>query len=370
LCRAKFLSTEEMAKLLGQIPELESATVNDIVRVIARARADANFRELLSYLDRYLGEYVRSMGTRWVVGENDVEEFIKAKRLRSLSGKTIRDEVRYIRLALSELNWVLEPDGVRAYLAELVNDGERYVARHVAVSLKSPLKTVLKPRDPALYRLLYDSFSVYKPKSDNHVKLPILEQLRQIWVKLPSIESKFYFTILAECGLRPSEPFLVDIEDVDFEHGVIRIGKVTETKRALVAFLRPEAADWVKVNYLPAREALIKAKLGVVKADYLGVNADAEDWARRLIPFDRDRLRKEIKGIARQVLGREFELYELRKFFATCMISQGVPESIVNTLQGRAPPSEFRILVEHYWSPRHEELRQWYLRYAPKVCCT
>jgi len=35
------------------------------------------------------------------VGENDVEEFIKAKRLRSLSGKTIRDEVRYIRLALS-----------------------------------------------------------------------------------------------------------------------------------------------------------------------------------------------------------------------------------------------------------------------------
>ena len=41
LCRAlKFLSTEEMAKLLGQIPELESATVNDIVRVIARARAE------------------------------------------------------------------------------------------------------------------------------------------------------------------------------------------------------------------------------------------------------------------------------------------------------------------------------------------
>ncbi len=69
------------------------------------------------------------------------------------------------------------------------------------------------------------------------------------------------------------------------------------------------------------------------------------------------------------MLNREFELYELRKFFATHMISQGVPESIVNTLQGRAPPSEFRILVEHYWSPRHEELRSWYLRFAPKVCC-
>ena len=46
------------------------------------------------------------MGTRWVVGKNDVEEFIKAKRLRSLSGKTIRDEVRYIRLALSLIGFL------------------------------------------------------------------------------------------------------------------------------------------------------------------------------------------------------------------------------------------------------------------------
>jgi len=371
LCRAlKYLSTEELAKLLGQIPELEPATVNDIVKVVARARADAGFRELLlSYLDRYLGEYVRSMGTRWVVTEQDVEEFIKAKRLKGLSEKTIRDEVRYIRLALSELNWILEPDGIREYLAELVNDGERYVARHVAVSLKSLLKTVLKPRDPALYRLLYESFTVYKPKANNRVKLSSLEQLRAIWQQLPSVEAKFYFTLLAETGLRPSEPFLVSIDDLDLEHGVIRISKVTETKRSFVAFLRPEVVDWVRESYLPAREALIKAKLDIVKADYLGVNANAEDWARRLIPFDRDRLRKEIKETAKQVLGREFELYELRKFFATWMVSQGVPESVVNTLQGRAPPSEFRILVEHYWSPRHEELRQWYLRYAPRVCC-
>ena len=38
--------------------------------------------------------------------ENDVEEFIKAKRLRSLSGKTIRVEVRYIRLALSLIGFL------------------------------------------------------------------------------------------------------------------------------------------------------------------------------------------------------------------------------------------------------------------------
>jgi integrase len=254
-------------------------------------------------------------------------------------------------------------------LAELAEEGEQYVLKHTTYSLKSFLKTVLKPRDPGLFALLYNSFTTVHIRNHNKVKLPTIDQLRQIWARLPSIESKLYFTILVECGLRPSEPFLVSIDDVDLEHGVIHISKVTETKRAFIAFLRPKVVDWITREYLPIRESLVRAKLDIIKADYLGVKPNPEDWARRFIPFDRDRLRKEIKDVARQVLGRDFELYELRKFFATYMISQGVPESIVNTLQGRAPPSEFRVLIEHYWSPRHEELRQWYLKHAPRVCC-
>jgi integrase len=208
LCRAlKFLSHEELAQVLGQVPEPEQASINDIIKVIARARADPGFREvLLSYLDRYLGDYVRSMGSKWVVTERDIEEFIKAKKLKGVSEKTIRDEVRYIRRALAELGWVLTPDGIREYLAELAEEGEEYVLKHTTYSLKSFLKTVLKPRDPALFRSLYDAFTVYRPKTNNHVRLPTLDQLRQIWQGLPTVESKLYFTLLAECGLRPSEP--------------------------------------------------------------------------------------------------------------------------------------------------------------------
>ncbi|MFP3316117.1 MAG: hypothetical protein RXN91_07240 [Caldivirga sp.] len=74
LCRAlKYLSTEELARLPSQVPELEPATVNDIVRIIARAKVDANFRDILiSMIDRHLGKYHRSMGTRWVVSEQDI----------------------------------------------------------------------------------------------------------------------------------------------------------------------------------------------------------------------------------------------------------------------------------------------------------
>ena len=151
---------------------------------------------------------------------------------------------------------------------------------------------------------------------------------------------------------------------------MLRIGKVTETKRAFIAFLRPEFLDWVKQVYLPHRVDWVeRLSKGWLASGWFTPDV-VEKAKQKLIPFDQSRLRREIKEAAKQVLNGDLELYELRKFYATWMISQGVPESIVNTLQGRAPPQEFRILIEHYWSPRHEELRQWHLKFAPKVCCT
>ncbi|WP_243666881.1 hypothetical protein [Vulcanisaeta sp. JCM 16159] len=152
-----------MAKLLGQVPEVEPASVNDIIRVIVRARADPEFRDLLlSYMDRYLGDYIRSAGRQWVVSKEDIEAFIKAKKLRGVSEKTLNDELRYIQRALAELNWVLSPDSIREYLAELMEESP-HVARHTAVSLKSLLKEVLQPRDPGLFAMLYHASRQLSP---------------------------------------------------------------------------------------------------------------------------------------------------------------------------------------------------------------
>ncbi|MCG2880825.1 MAG: site-specific integrase [Vulcanisaeta sp.] len=366
----RFIDVEEYARLVGSAPPLVDATPDDVIRVIKKALVDRSFRNLLfDMLRQAFGEEFREYRTSWVVTERDIEEFIRAKRLKGVSEKTIRDEVHYIREALAELGWNLTPDGIREYLAELAEEGEEYVLKHTTYSLKSFLKTVLKPRDPALFRALYDAFTVYRPKSNNKARLPSIEQLRQIWQQLPTIEAKFYFALLAETGLRPGEPFLLSVDDLDLEHGMIRIGKVTATKRAFIAFLRPEFLEWVRQVYLPHRQAWVEKMARAWEASNLFGQDVVENAKRKLIPFDQSRLRREIKEVARQVLGREFELYELRKFFATWMVSQGVPESIVNTLQGRAPPSEFRVLIEHYWSPRHEELRQWYIKFAPRVCC-
>jgi len=101
-----YISHEELAKLTGQTPEVELATINDLIR------ANALFRErLLSYLDRYLGDYVHSAGNKWVVSEEDIEEPIRTKRLEDRSEQTIKDEACYIRHAPAELNCFLSLDG-------------------------------------------------------------------------------------------------------------------------------------------------------------------------------------------------------------------------------------------------------------------
>ncbi len=107
LCQALKYVTEDELKLLlkGIVPEAR-ASLNDAVRVIATARVDPEFREfLLGLIKEYLGDYITTLQQTWHITEKDIEDFIRAKRLKGLSDKTIRDEVHYIREALAELGW-------------------------------------------------------------------------------------------------------------------------------------------------------------------------------------------------------------------------------------------------------------------------
>jgi len=106
LCEALKYVTEDELKLLlkGIVPETR-ASFGDVVRVVATARVDPQVREfLLGLIKEYLGDFIGTLQQTWHVTEQDIESFIKAKRLKGLSEKTIKDEVRYIREALAELN--------------------------------------------------------------------------------------------------------------------------------------------------------------------------------------------------------------------------------------------------------------------------
>jgi len=48
-------------------------------------------------------------------------------------------------------------------------------------------------------------------------------------------------------------------------------------------------------------------------------------------------------------------------------VGKGVPPAIINILQGRAPPREFKLLEERYTVLTLETLRRYYEENAPKV---
>ena len=87
---------------------------------------------------------------------------------------------------------------------------------------------------------------------------------------------------------------------------------------------------------------------------------DIEKWKKKLFPYRDDVLRNKIYEIMDKALGKRFELYALRRHFATFMQLKKVPPLAINILHGRVEPNEFRILKENYMVFTIEDLRKFY----------
>ena len=371
LCRALAdLTPEELAKVLGNQPEPAKATYNDLLKVIATARVDERYRGLLfNMIAQYFPEYLTSPVRRYVVREPDLEAFRDALMARNLERDTINRHMLYLRRALAELKYVIDVDGVNRLISRLLSEGRQAAARHTVKAIRMFTKLVIARRDRATASELLGSIRPLYDKPKPPPQLPTVDELRAIWRALPNPESQLYLTLLAECGLRPGEPFLIKMENVNLDDGLIWIMNVTRTKRAYFTFLRPEVVDWVKATYLPRREWVLRFEEGKVRPENLGVKANLEDWRQRLLPFDQDRLRREVEETARRVIGRVIVPKILRKFWATWMVNQGVPAVIVDLLQGRVPLNH-RVLAQHYLAPKPSDLRELTLSRIPKICCS
>ncbi|RLE55240.1 MAG: hypothetical protein DRJ40_08610 [Thermoprotei archaeon] len=109
----KYLTVDEYVEVVGEKPPVEEATVNDIIKVISKALRDPEFRKILiTYLERYLGDYIRACSSTYTVSEEDIEYFVKVLRSEGRSEKTIREHLRYLRRALSDLDFTLSPEPV------------------------------------------------------------------------------------------------------------------------------------------------------------------------------------------------------------------------------------------------------------------
>jgi Site-specific recombinase XerD len=357
---AEMLAQDELSDAIYglKVVEVDATTA---LSVVVKAMKDEKFRNFfVSILYQYLGDYLKNVSSTYIVTEEDVKKF--EKLLQGKSKSTIVMRMRYLRIALTKLGYELSPDSIRDLIAELSEDSSN-VARHTANSLKLFIKTVVKEKNLQLAQLLYNSFKVPKSKYKYKPQPLTLETLRRIFDNIDHLGAKAFFLLLSESGLRVGEVYSLKMNQLDLENRIIKVMKESETKRAYISFIHTETKKWLQEVYFPYREEFIRTYEHVVGQ----IGADVEAWKQKLFPFQLADLRSSIKEGMRKVLGKEFRLYDLRSFFASYLIKNGVSPMIVNILQGRAPPAQFQILQNHYFVMSEIELKKIFDEKGPKL---
>ena len=355
-----FLSEEEFTRLVGSERKLEALGIlkngvldySLVLEILNYALKD---KYLLNLIAKWFYENVAHQIPRVVaVKKEHVEKFEKI--LATRAKKTRVDRLRYLLKALDDLDWELTPEKLEEYILELYEESP-HAARHTACTLKLFIKTVLKDST------LYNSFKVPKTPEKLVARALTLDDIVEVASEIEHEGARAFFILLAETGLRPSEVYSLTLGQVDLDSRTIIIGKISETKRSFLTFLHKTTADYLKEVYMPFREEFIKKYEPCVKnlPDF-----DLAAWKTKFFPFKEWVLRKEIYG-AMDKVGRRFRLYDLRAFFSAYMTKRKVSPLVVNILQGRLPPREFKILQSRYLPFTEEDLREIYERNAPCV---
>ena len=357
---AEYLTPDELLQLTAGV-DTSKIGINEAIGVIVKATKDPEFRELfLSLLQRSLGEFIKAASYSYPVTSEDLQTFKKLLE-KNKAKHTFDDHWRYLNRVLKDNNYVISLEKIKDYLLEQEEES-MHRARKMAIVLKLFIKEIVRSKDPILAQILYYSFSIPQPKTKYKPSILSLDVLKSIFNNIQGLGAKTYFLLATETGLRTGELFRLTVDQVDLKHRVIKLMKTNETKRAYITFLHKETAEWIEKNYLQYRESYIRRFWGGVRT----IGQDVEKWKMKFFPMNEDKIRAEIKTTM-QKAGKVFRIYDLRAFWASYMIKQGVSPMIVNILQGRTSPGQFQILQEHYLPFSEEELREIYEKYAPKL---
>jgi len=357
---SELLTVEELSDIIYGLKTVD-VDPTTAISVIIKAKKDEAFRNFfLTWLWQELGEYIKEPSNTYIVSEEDIKLFEKIMSTQRAKN-TAYMRVNSLKRALAELNYELTPTKLKEYMLDVLQESKGG-AENVGKALKLFIKEVIKPKNPRIARELDDVVKIPKYEREYTPVNLTLETVKQIFNSIEGLGAKAYFLILAETGLRTGEVFSLRIDQVDLTNRVITIGKVSKTKRAYITFIHQTTVEWLKETYLPYRERFVRRYMNSLRA-----LINVEEWKVKLFPFRENDIRTEIKIAMRKVLGREFRLYDLRSFFASYMVKQGVSPLIVNLLQGRTPPQQFQILQERYLNLSQKDLQEIYDKYAPKL---
>lgn len=358
----RFMSPDEFRAVMGEpeavvlrpegLGRLSQAEKAFVARLVIRDP------ELRSLIRSYLRDAEREdldEGHTYTVTKRQLEDFVRVLKARRVSTTTLKDRVRYLTLALTDLNFTLSPSRLRDYVADLAERSPDK-AGHVAKALKIFVKHVLRDR------VLYDSFTT--PRTPERLwrdDVPTLEEVKAVAKVIEWVPAKAYFALLAETGLRPGEVLKAKLNWLQLEDAMLVPAKdagaaVRASKRSYMAMFSWRLRDFLRDEYLPRRLKDLRA----AESRVVNLGGDPAVVRAKLFPYRPSRLRAAIYEAMDKALGRRFPLYNLRHFFTTYMTSRGVPPLYINVWQGRVPPKQFKIMQQHYMGVWLDDLRRKY----------
>ncbi len=359
---AQYLSPDELRAIMGE-PEAVVLRSGGLDRLTQAEKAfiaktvvqDPELRALIRSYMKDLDQENTDESHTYTVTKRQLQEFVKVLKSRKVSKSTMQDRVRYLMVALSDLNHTLSPSRVRDYITEL-SDESPTLASHIAKALKIFIKHVLHDR------VLYDSFTTPHPQEPLwRDDVPTIKEVRKIAEEIGFTPAKAYFTLLAETGLRPGEILNARLSWLDLDEAMLVPAKDSSlalrgSKRSYIAMFSWRLRDFLRDEYLPRR--LKDLRLSESRVTNLGM--DPTKVRGKLFPYKPNHLRQEIYEAMDKALGKRLQLYSLRHFFTTYMISRNIPPLYINIWQGRVPPKQFKIMQQHYMGVWIDDLRRKY----------
>lgn len=295
-------------------------------------------------------EYIGNGVYRKAVGKTEAECKAKLRKaiLEYYENSAIPKVTVYtaVRSFIESRSNILSPSTRRGYYSSLKNKFKDIAKIPLSdltqIALQNSVNIESGKSSPKTVRNIYGLVSTalsnyginfkisYPPKIKKEVVIPTSERVQELFKQVENSEIEIPVKLAAMCGLRRSEICALQWTDIDFKNNIISINK---------ALVPDEIGDFVlktTKSYSSTRIVGIPRPLFEVLQKKRGIG--------KIITFSPDALTARFFKLQKRNGGSNVGLHELRHYFASVMLSLGIPDKYAMKFIGHSSVA----MLKHY----------------------
>ncbi len=254
-----------------------------------------------------------------------------------LAPKTIRESKGYLRNHYDNLKNVRLSKLTEAMIQKEVNREARTLSPKSIRTIYSLLLTAVRTAVPDLNFTI-----VYPQKEKKEMKIPTKDELIMLLNEIDGKRLEIPVLLAATCGMRRGEIAALDLKkDVDYKNNKIRITKaISNNDKGEWVIKPPKTTDSRRTIDCPE---WVIAKLAAARDDpeyrMMHPSHITSAFARTC-----------------ERLGLDIRFHDLRHYFASLMLSLGVPDKYAMARLGHATPNMLKTVYQHLMDDKDAEI--------------